>query len=132
MGRDEIKESGAGSSESGVGSTESGVGSQESGVRSPEVELVRIKENSWIARIAAKKLNAKTAAIVIGNTIHLHNTSKTDFLLNKRWVKHELCHIAQFRQYGIFNFIVMYLWESLKNGYHNNKFEVEAREAEIL
>ena len=131
MGRDEIKESGVGSTEPGVRSPEPGAGGTESGVGSPE-SGVRIKENSWIARIAAKKLNARTAAIVVGNTIHLHNTTKIDFLLNERWVKHELCHIAQFRQYGLFNFIVMYLWESLKNGYHKNKFEVAAREAEIL
>jgi hypothetical protein len=122
MGRNEIKES-------GVKSPESGGWSWESGVKSPD--QVSIKENSWIARIAAKKLKSSTVAIVIGNTIHLHNTTKSDFLLNEKWVKHELCHIAQYRQYGTFNFIIMYLWESLKNGYFKNKFEEAARRAEI-
>ena len=125
MGRNEIKESGVGSPESGVKSPDLRVGSL-------EVDQVNIREDSWIARIAAKKLKSSTAAIVIGNTIYLHNTTKTDFLLNERWVKHELCHIAQFRQYGTFNFIVMYLWESLKNGYFKNKFEEAARKAEFL
>ena len=123
MGRDEIKES-------GVKSQESGVKSRESGLKRPE--QVSIKENSWIARIAAKKLKSSTVAIVIGNTIHLHNTTKSDFLLNERWVKHELCHIAQYKQYGTFNFIIMYLWETLKKGYYKNKFEEAARRAEIL
>ena len=90
----------------------------------------RVKENSWIARIAARKLSAKQVAIVIGKTIHLHNTSKEEFLKNEPWVKHELCHIRQFKEFGFFRFIAMYLWESMKKGYHNNKFEVEARQAE--
>jgi len=88
-----------------------------------------IKENSWLAKIAAKKLKADSVAMVLGNTIHLHNTSKTSFLNDERWLKHELCHIRQFKQYGYFNFVVRYLWESLRKGYYNNRFEVEAREA---
>ena len=91
----------------------------------------RIKENSWIARMAARKLSAKRVAIVIGNTIHLHNASKEEFLSNPRWVKHELCHIEQFKRYGFFRFAMMYLWESMRKGYYKNKYEVEAREAEL-
>lgn len=91
----------------------------------------RIKENSWIARMAAWKMSARAIAIVIGNTIHLHNTSAKDFLKNPRWVKHELCHIEQFRRYGFFRFIALYLIESVRNGYHKNKYEVEARQAEL-
>ncbi len=89
-----------------------------------------IKENSWIAKLAAFKLKTKRVAIVFGNTIHLHNTSKEDFLKDERWVKHELCHVRQFEQYGFVNFIAKYLWESIKNGYYSNKYEAEAREAE--
>jgi len=95
-----------------------------------ELAQTRIRENSWIARLAAKKLKSESAAIVIGNTIHLYNTSKKDFLVNKRWLKHELCHIRQFRQYGMVRFIFMYLYESIKKGYYRNKFEAAAREAE--
>ena len=90
----------------------------------------RIKENSFIAKLAAIKLQARQVAIVIGNTVHLHNTSAKEFLLNEKWVKHELCHLQQFKQYGFVNFIFKYLLESIKNGYRKNKFEVEAREAE--
>lgn len=89
-----------------------------------------IKENSRIAWVAAKKLKADSVAIVIGKTIHLYNTTTEDFLKDETWLKHELCHVAQFKRYGFFNFIVRYLWESYKNGYYNNRYEIEAREAE--
>ena len=89
-----------------------------------------IKENSWIAKIAAKKLRSDKVAIVVGKTIHLYKTSKKQFLQNERWLKHELCHIKQFQENGYLLFIAKYLWESIKHGYHNNKYEVEAREAE--
>ena len=89
-----------------------------------------IKENSWIAKIAAKKLKASSVAIVFGSTIHLWNSSKEEFLQNKKWLKHELCHIQQYKQHGYVGFIIQYLWESLRKGYYNNKFEVEARRAE--
>ena len=91
-----------------------------------------IKENSWLAALAAKKLKEKSVAMVLGNTIHLYNTSKENFLQNTKWVKHELCHIQQFRQHGYVVFIVKYLWESIRKGYYNNKFEVAARAAEEL
>jgi hypothetical protein len=92
----------------------------------------KIKENSWLAKIAAKKLKANAVAMVLGKTIHLHNTSKLDFLKDERWLKHELCHIKQFKEHGYFLFIVKYLWESVRKGYYNNRFEVEARNAEEL
>jgi hypothetical protein len=89
-----------------------------------------IKENSWIAKLAAKKLGTQNVAITIGKTIHLYHVSKTDFLSDKKWVKHEMCHINQFKKYGFLNFIVKYLWESIRHGYFNNKYEKEARNAE--
>ena len=91
-----------------------------------------IKENSWLVKIAAKKLRSNNVAMVLGKTIHLHNTTKEQFLQDERWLKHELCHVEQFKDHGYFIFIAKYLCESLKNGYHNNKYEKEAREAEEL
>ena len=91
-----------------------------------------IKENSWIGRLAAWKLGAEKVAIVIGRTIHLHNTHRDEFLQNRRWVLHELKHLEQFRRYGFIRFIFLYLWESIRHGYFNNKYEIEAREAEEL
>ena len=89
-----------------------------------------IKENSWIAKLAAQKLGSENVAITLGKTIHLYHVSKQDFLKDNKWVKHEMCHIQQFKKYGFFNFILKYLWESLKVGYYDNKFEAEARKAE--
>ena len=89
-----------------------------------------IKENSWLAKLAAKKMKATSVAMVLGKTIHLWGTTKENFLADERWLKHELCHIKQFAEHGYIFFIIKYLWESLRVGYHNNKFEVEAREAE--
>ncbi len=91
---------------------------------------VRIKENSWIAKIAAWNMNANKVAIVFGKTIHLCNTTKIDFLNNEEWVCHELKHIKQYQQNGFIGFIFKYVFHWFKNGYYNNKFEVEARESE--
>jgi hypothetical protein len=89
-----------------------------------------IKENSWIARLAAWKLKAGKAAIVVGKTIHLHNTARGEFLKDRRWLLHELKHIEQFRRHGFVSFIVLYLWESIRHRYANNKYEIEARGGE--
>jgi hypothetical protein len=89
--------------------------------------ICSIKENSWMARIAAKKLGEKQVAMVIRKTIHLHNTTRDEFLGDTDWVCHELTHVKQYAQHGTFLFLVKYLWESLKKGYYHNKFEVEAR-----
>lgn len=91
-----------------------------------------IKENSWIAKLAAKKLKSENVAIVIGKTIHLYHVSKQDFLKDEKWVKHEMCHIDQFKKYRFLNFIIKYLAESMRNGYYNNKYEIEARNAEEI
>lgn len=91
-----------------------------------------IKENSWLAKIASLKLGTKSVAMVLGKTIHLHNTTSESFLKDEKWVKHELCHIRQFKQHGYVGFISKYLWESIRKGYYNNRFEVEARKAEEL
>ncbi len=88
-----------------------------------------IKENSWLAKLAALKLGTKAVAMVLGKTIHLYNTTETEFLQDEKWVKHELCHIKQFKEHGYFLFIVKYIWESIRKGYYNNRFEIEAREA---
>lgn len=92
--------------------------------------MLNIKENSWVAKLAGKKLQSKNVAIVIGSTIHLYNITKHQFLLDEKWVKHEICHLQQFKKHGRFVFIIKYLWESIRHGYYNNKYEAEARKAE--
>lgn len=93
---------------------------------------VKVKENSWLARLAARTLKANNVAMVIGKTIYLHNASKDHFLEDKKWLKHELMHVIQQKKMGTLPFLWCYMIESLKKGYHNNRFEVEARVAENL
>ncbi|HRO43217.1 MAG TPA: DUF4157 domain-containing protein [Flavipsychrobacter sp.] len=94
------------------------------------MKSVRIKENAWIAKIAAKKLGVAQLAIVIGRTIFLHNVSEIQFLSNKRWLMHELKHVAQYEEHGMIGFLCKYIFESIKSGYRQNKYEVAARKAE--
>lgn len=69
-------------------------------------------------------------AMVLGRTILLHDTSTQEFVGNRKWIRHELAHIMQFRKHGFLLFLLKYLIESVRNGYYNNKYEVEARVAE--
>lgn len=82
------------------------------------------------AKAAAYQLKCRAVAAVLGNTIHLWNVSREDFLKRTPWVVHEVEHVRQFKRHGFFVFVCLYLWESARNGYHNNKFEIEARVAE--
>lgn len=91
---------------------------------------IRIREGSLFARIAARKLNCNAVAAVLGNSIHLWNVSREEFLQRTPWVVHEVEHVRQFRRHGFVWFTLLYLWESARKGYHNNRFEVEARMAE--
>lgn len=91
---------------------------------------VKIKENSWLARIAAIKLNSDSVAMVLGKTIYLHNSTKEEFLNNQSWVRHEVAHIKQYLELGLFRFIALYLLETFRKGYYNNSFEVDARQKE--
>ncbi|PSR54668.1 hypothetical protein AHMF7605_14700 [Adhaeribacter arboris] len=90
----------------------------------------KIVENSSFARVARMVLKSDNVAMVLGKSIHLSGVTKEVFLKNKAWLAHECCHIRQFQQYGFFKFLWLYLVESIKVGYYQNKFEVEARQAE--
>ncbi|CAN5245069.1 hypothetical protein BH11BAC6_BH11BAC6_00990 [soil metagenome] len=79
-----------------------------------------------LARIGAFIRREKKIAIVTGNVIHLWNTGQEEFLQNKKWLRHELVHVLQYREYGYTKFITLYIWEFIKKGYHKNKFEKEA------
>lgn len=94
------------------------------------MKRVFIKENSFIAKMAAWKLKGHNAAIVLGNTIFIYGVSREKFLANKKWLRHELKHVEQFERYGFFTFLVKYTWHSLFQGYQNCCYECEAREAE--
>lgn len=91
---------------------------------------VYIRENSLPARLAALRLKQERMAMVIGRTIHLYGVSAADFAANRAWLRHELKHVAQYQALGLLRFLAAYLWESLRKGYHHNRFEAEARQAE--
>ena len=91
---------------------------------------IKIKEQSWFARIAAHNLKSKTMAAVFGNTIHLWNVRREDFLQSTSWVVHEVAHVRQFQRYGFLWFSVLYLVEYARKGYYHNRYEIEARAAE--
>lgn len=88
--------------------------------------------NSIIAK-AIGKLNGRSRyAVTISKTCTLYSTDKSYVDMSTRWRKHEDAHKAQYEKYGQIKFLILYLWESCKHGYTNNKFEIEAREAERL
>lgn len=91
---------------------------------------IKIKQDSWLAKLAARKMKAGSVALVLGKTIHLHNISQAAFKSSPRLVRHELKHVEQYRRLGYFRFLALYGWYSLYYGYYNNPLEVEAREAE--
>lgn len=87
----------------------------------------KIVERSVFARIARLVLKSSNVAMVLGKTIHLSGVSRDDFMRDPGWLAHELCHIRQFKEHGFFRFLWLYLLESWRVGYYNNKYEVEAR-----
>ncbi|WP_153795817.1 DUF4157 domain-containing protein [Foetidibacter luteolus] len=91
---------------------------------------IRIVEKAWQARIAARWLHSKRVALVLGGTIYLWGVCRQCFLEDEAWIKHELAHIEQFKRYGRLRFAGLYLLESIKKGYYNNRFEAEARQME--
>ena len=91
---------------------------------------IKIKENSWLAKLGAKRLKSGRVALVFRHTIHLYNVSSEEFLSSKTWVLHELKHVEQYERLGTIGFLWKYLLESRRNGYLNNSLEQEARNAE--
>ncbi|MFN4285212.1 MAG: DUF4157 domain-containing protein [Lacibacter sp.] len=97
----------------------------------PNQKRVRIRENSWLARLAAFFLGSKSAvAMVWGRSIHVWGATREQFLQNPGWLRHELAHIEQVSRYGWVPFVLLYAWYSIRFGYYNNPFEVAARQKE--
>lgn len=91
---------------------------------------VRIKEQAFVARMAALKLNANSVAIVFGRTIYLYGTTRMDLLSNECWLRHEVKHVLQWKKEGYILFLLKYLLYSLRYGYKKNPYELEAQAAE--
>lgn len=89
----------------------------------PELDEVRVRRGGLMPRFGGWCLGQSTVAgITLGRTVWLG-----------RWVQpsaelllHELRHVHQFATVPAFP--LRYVWESLRRGYHHNRFEVEARQ----
>ncbi|PYE53305.1 DUF4157 domain-containing protein [Deinococcus yavapaiensis] len=89
---------------------------------------VKIVTRSPLAFCAKFVLRTRAVAMVVGRTIHVSGASREAFSSSDGWVRHELVHVEQFERYGFLRFLALYLLESARRGYVNNRFEVEARE----
>lgn len=89
----------------------------------PELARVRLRRGGLLPRIGGWCLGQATVAgITIGRTVWLgtHATPSAELLL------HELRHVHQFE--SVRAFPLRYVWETLRRGYHHNRFEVDARQ----
>jgi hypothetical protein len=88
----------------------------------PDLARARYRHGGLPPRIGGWCLGQRSvAAITLWRTIWLGDTTRfdTDLLL------HELRHVAQFESSRAFP--ILYIWESLRRGYHANRYEVDAR-----
>ena len=81
--------------------------------------------NSKLAKFIGWTQNESLYAITTSENTCRY--SCPELLVDIKWRNHEEIHKAQYARLGWVRFITKYLIESIKNGYTNNKFEVEAR-----
>ena len=84
------------------------------------VERVRVIEHSRFAR-----LHLRAVATTRRGCIYLRG-SAADFFSDPALMLHEYCHVLKQWEPGALTSLG-YVWEWLKRGYWNNRFEVEAR-----
>ncbi len=91
--------------------------------RYPELSAARWRRGGLPPRVGGWCLGRSTvAAITLGRTIFI----APDAALDAELLLHELRHVHQFL--AVRGFPVRYLWESLRRGYHHNRFEADARD----
>lgn len=86
---------------------------------------VKIKEYSLIPRLISK-VTGYEYAITVGRTIYVSG-SVEEFTSNKRWLRHEMAHVAQYDRLGVVEFLKRYIFFTVIYGYKNNPLEKEAR-----
>ena len=90
--------------------------------RYPELREIRFRRGGLPLRVGGWMLGQATvAAITLGRTIFLAPTTRLDPEL----LLHEFRHVQQFSERRTFPF--RYIWESLRRGYHANRYEADAR-----
>lgn len=88
----------------------------------PDLKDAKLRRGGIMPRIGGLFLGQSTVeAITLWRTIYFgsHASLDADLLL------HELRHVQQFLERR--SFPVHYIWESLRRGYHENRYEVDAR-----
>lgn len=88
----------------------------------PELAQMRLRRGGVPPRIAGWFLGRPAAAaITLWRTIFFGPRTEVDAPL----LLHELRHVQQFRERRTFP--LRYIWESIRRGYHLNRYEVDAR-----
>lgn len=90
--------------------------------RYPELAAIRLRTGGLPPRVAGWFLGRRTvSAITLWRTVF----AAPDARLDAELLLHELRHVHQFQ--GSSAFPILYLWESLRRGYHDNRYEADAR-----
>ena len=88
----------------------------------PELRAAKYRLGGLPLRIGGWSLGAATVSgITLWRTIWL----VPDVALEAELLLHEIRHVQQFE--ASVSFPLQYVWESLRRGYHANRFEVDAR-----
>ncbi|HEX5408316.1 MAG TPA: hypothetical protein VFW89_00925 [Gemmatimonadaceae bacterium] len=91
--------------------------------RFPDLQVVRLRRGGIPTRIGGWMLGQqRVAAITFWRTVFV----APDVPLTGELLLHELRHVHQFGATATFP--VRYIWESLRHGYHRNRYETDARE----
>jgi hypothetical protein len=72
-----------------------------------------------------------TNAITFGQVTY-YSEPETKVIADAKWRRHENCHKLQWKRDGVVKFAFIYLWYTLRFGYLNNPYEIEAREKESI
>ena len=88
----------------------------------PELAEMRLRRGGLPPRLAGWVIGqASVAGITLWRTIFFGRGTTIDAPL----LLHELRHVEQFRERRTFP--LRYIWESIRRGYHLNRYEVDAR-----
>ncbi|HWG52287.1 MAG TPA: hypothetical protein VN677_03205 [Gemmatimonadaceae bacterium] len=91
--------------------------------RFPDLQVVRLRRGGIPTRMGGWMLGQqRVAAITFWRTVFV----APDVPLTGELLLHELRHVHQFGATATFP--VRYIWESLRHGYHRNRYETDARE----
>lgn len=89
----------------------------------PELGRLRVRRGGLVPRLGGWALAQRTVAgITVGRLVVLGTAAPATAEL----LLHELAHARQFE--ALRGFPLRYWWETIRRGYHQNRFEVEARE----